>query len=100
MSAGSGVIVDADKGYILTNHHVVDGASEIAVTLKDRRRFNAELVGSDKATDVALLRVDASNLTALRLGDPSRLRRQRGRHRQSVRARPDRYLRYRQRAEP
>ncbi len=48
MSAGSGVIVDADKGYILTNHHVVDGASEIAVTLKDRRRFNAELVGSDK----------------------------------------------------
>ena len=74
MSAGSGVIVDADKGYILTNHHVVDGASEIAVTLKDRRRFTAELVGSDKATDIALLRVDASNLTALRLGDPSRLR--------------------------
>ncbi|EZQ13740.1 serine endoprotease DegQ [Halopseudomonas bauzanensis] len=74
MSAGSGVIVDADKGYILTNHHVVDGASEIAVTLKDRRRFTAELVGSDKTTDIALLRVDASNLTALRLGDPSRLR--------------------------
>ncbi len=74
MSAGSGVIVDADKGYILTNHHVVDGASEIAVTLKDRRRFTAELVGSDKATDIALLRVDASNLTAMRLGDPSRLR--------------------------
>ncbi|WGG60788.1 DegQ family serine endoprotease [Brucella intermedia] len=74
MSAGSGVIVDADEGYILTNHHVVDGASEIAVTLKDRRRFTAELVGSDKATDIALLRVDASNLTALRLGDPSRLR--------------------------
>lgn len=74
MSAGSGVIVDADKGYILTNHHIVDGASEIAVTLKDRRRFTAELVGSDKATDIALLRVDASNLTALRLGDPSRLR--------------------------
>lgn len=74
MSAGSGVIVDADKGYILTNHHVVDGASEIAVTLKDRRRFTAELVGSDKATDIALLMVDASNLTALRLGDPSRLR--------------------------
>ncbi len=74
MSAGSGVIVDADKGYILTNHHVVDGASEIAVTLKDRRRFTAELVGSDKATDIALLRIDAPNLTALRLGDPSRLR--------------------------
>src|SRR5690606_38811501 len=74
MSAGSGVIVDADKGYILTNHHVVDGANEIAETLKDRRRFTAELVGTDKATDIALLRVDAPNLTALGLGDPSRLR--------------------------
>ena len=74
MSAGSGVIVDAAKGYVLTNHHVVEGAGEIAVTLKDRRRFTAELVGSDKATDIALLRVDASNLTAMRLGDPSRLR--------------------------
>ncbi len=74
MSAGSGVIVDAAKGYILTNHHVVDGASEIAVTLKDRRRFTAELVGSDKATDIALLRIDATNLTALELGDPGTLR--------------------------
>ncbi|WP_411032780.1 DegQ family serine endoprotease [Shinella sp. BYT-45] len=74
MSAGSGVIVDAARGYILTNHHVVDGASEIAVTLKDRRRFTAELVGSDKATDIALLRIDAANLTALELGDPGALR--------------------------
>lgn len=74
MSAGSGVIVDSDRGYILTNHHVIEGASEIAVTLKDRRRFTAELVGSDKATDIALLRIDAPDLTALRLGDPSRLR--------------------------
>ncbi|KAB2864648.1 MAG: trypsin-like serine protease, partial [Bauldia sp.] len=74
MSAGSGVIVDAQKGYILTNHHVIEGASEIAVTLKDRRRFTAELVGSDKATDIALVRIDASNLTALRLGDSGSLR--------------------------
>lgn len=74
MSAGSGVIVDADKGYVITNHHVVEGAGEIAVTLKDRRRFTAELVGSDKATDVAVLKIDANNLTALSLGDPDSLR--------------------------
>lgn len=74
MSAGPGVIVDAAKGYILTNHHVVENASEIAVTLKDRRRFTAELVGSDEATDIALLKVDPSSLTALKPGDSSRLR--------------------------
>lgn len=74
MSAGSGVIVDADKGYILTNHHVVANAGEIAVTLKDRRRFTAELVGSDQATDIALLRIDAKRLTALPFGDSARLR--------------------------
>ncbi|WP_245518696.1 trypsin-like peptidase domain-containing protein, partial [Mesorhizobium sp. M8A.F.Ca.ET.197.01.1.1] len=51
LSAGSGVIVDAEKGLILTNHHVVADASEISVTLKDRRHFKAELVGSDQATD-------------------------------------------------
>ncbi|MGO4838113.1 trypsin-like peptidase domain-containing protein, partial [Rhizobiaceae sp. 2RAB30] len=56
MSAGSGVIVDADKGYVLTNHHVVANAGEIAVTMKDRRRFTAELVGSDEAADIALLK--------------------------------------------
>jgi Do/DeqQ family serine protease len=74
MSAGSGVIVDAANGYIITNHHVVEGAGEIAVTLKDRRRFTAELVGSDKATDVAVLQIQADNLTALSLGDPDSLR--------------------------
>lgn len=74
MSAGSGVIVDATKGYVLTNHHVVEGAGEIAVTLKDRRRFTAELVGSDKATDIAVLRIEAGNLTALPLGDADALR--------------------------
>jgi Do/DeqQ family serine protease len=74
MSAGSGVIVDAAKGYVLTNHHVVEGAGEIAVTLKDRRRFTAELVGSDKATDIAVLKIEADKLTALPLGDADALR--------------------------
>ncbi|TIM36021.1 MAG: DegQ family serine endoprotease [Mesorhizobium sp.] len=73
-SAGSGVIVDAEKGYILTNHHVVADAGEISVTLKDRRRFPAKLVGSDKATDIALLKVEADNLTALPFGNSDQLR--------------------------
>jgi S1-C subfamily serine protease len=54
-SAGSGVIVDASEGYVLTNHHVIENADEIVVTLADRRRFNAELIGSDAGTDIALL---------------------------------------------
>jgi Do/DeqQ family serine protease len=74
MSAGSGVIVDAEKGLILTNHHVVADASEISVTLKDRRRFKAELVGSDQATDIAVLRIKASRLTALPFGNSDTLR--------------------------
>lgn len=74
LSAGSGVIVDAEKGYILTNHHVVADAGEIAVTLKDRRRFTAELVGSDQATDIALLRIDADRLTTLPFGESDKLR--------------------------
>ncbi|TIM33706.1 MAG: DegQ family serine endoprotease, partial [Mesorhizobium sp.] len=74
LSAGSGVIVDAEKGYILTNHHVVADAGEISVTLKDRRRFTAELVGSDKETDIALLKIDGSSLTAFPLGDSDALR--------------------------
>lgn len=74
LSAGSGVIVDAEKGYILTNHHVVANAGEITVTLKDRRSFTAELVGSDEATDIALLRIDADKLTSLAFGDSGALR--------------------------
>ncbi len=72
-SAGSGVIVDADKGYVITNHHVVDKADEIIVTLKDRRRFKAKLIGSDPGTDIALLEIEAENLTALPLGDSDKL---------------------------
>lgn len=69
MSAGSGVIVDADKGYVLTNHHVVDGGTQISVTLKDGRQISAKLIGSDKETDIALLQIDAKNLTAITVGD-------------------------------
>lgn len=74
LSAGSGVIVDAAAGHVLTNHHVVADAGEIAVTLKDGRRLRAELVGSDQATDIALLKIEAMNLAALELGDSDDLR--------------------------
>ena len=73
MSAGSGVIFNADEGYVLTNHHVVENGDRIVVTLKDRRQFDAELIGSDPGTDIALLKIDAADLTALDLGDSDRL---------------------------
>jgi len=73
-SVGSGIIIDAKKGYILTNHHVIDKATEIVVTLKDRRELTAKVVGSDEGTDVALLQVDAKDLTALPVGDSTNLR--------------------------
>ncbi|UCG73163.1 MAG: Do family serine endopeptidase [Chromatiales bacterium] len=73
-SAGSGVIVDAVKGYIITNHHVVENADKIEVTLVDDRSFSAEVVGSDPGTDIAVLKVDdAKNLTAMDLGDSERI---------------------------
>jgi Do/DeqQ family serine protease len=68
-SAGSGVIVDAGLGYVLTNDHVVKGANSIEVTTKDNRRFKAQLVGRDQATDIALLRIKGDNLSAIPLGD-------------------------------
>ena len=68
-SAGSGVIVDAARGFVITNHHVIRDAQEIVILLKDRRVYKAELVGSDPGTDVALLRIPAEKLTAIRLGD-------------------------------
>ncbi len=68
---GSGFIVRSD-GVILTNAHVVDGASEIRVKLTDRREFPAKVVGLDKATDVAVLRIDAKGLPTVKLGDPAR----------------------------
>ncbi len=74
MSAGSGVIVDAQEGYILTNNHVIENADKIRVVLRDNRRFDAELVGRDPATDIAVLRIDADNLTDIPLGDSEELR--------------------------
>ena len=70
---GSGFIVSAD-GVILTNAHVVADADEVTVKLTDKREFKARVVGLDKLTDVAVLRIEASNLPALRLGDPARTR--------------------------
>jgi serine protease Do/serine protease DegQ len=68
-SAGSGVIVDAARGYILTNHHVVENADEIQVSLVDGEILDAEVVGSDAATDIALLKVDGNNLVDMPIGD-------------------------------
>ena len=70
---GSGFIISPD-GYILTNHHVVDGADSIIVTLTDKRELTARLIGSDQRTDVALVKVDAKGLPSLKIGDPQRLR--------------------------
>ena len=70
---GSGVIVNSD-GYILTNHHVVDGALEIKVEMTDNRTFTAKLVGSDPPSDLAVLKVDAKDLPTLSLGDSDRVR--------------------------
>jgi serine protease DegQ len=72
-SVGSGVIVDAAKGYVLTNHHVVEDAQDISVTLTDGRTTKAELVGSDQGTDVALLKVNAKDLTAIELANSDQL---------------------------
>ena len=72
-SAGSGVIIDAERGYIVTNYHVVSNFTEIEVTLKDRRRFEARIVGSDPGTDIALLEIEAEGLSALRAGDSGAL---------------------------
>ncbi|MFD1626580.1 Do family serine endopeptidase [Azospirillum griseum] len=74
MSAGSGVIVDAARGLVVTNNHVVENAQEIAVTLKDRRRLRAKLIGRDAATDIALLKIEAKGLTALPIGDSDKLK--------------------------
>jgi Do/DeqQ family serine protease len=72
-SAGSGVIVDVAHGYVLTNDHVVKGSTSMEVTTKDNRRFKAQLVGRDQATDIALLRIKADNLTEIPLGDSDTL---------------------------
>jgi Do/DeqQ family serine protease len=68
-SAGSGVIVDAANGYILTNHHVVANADQIQISLQDDRTLDAEIVGSDAATDIAVIKVDPERLTDMPIGD-------------------------------
>jgi Do/DeqQ family serine protease len=72
-AAGSGVIVDAARGYVLTNHHVVKDAEQVLVTLKDRRQFTAKIVGSDPGTDVAVVQIEARDLVALKFGDSDQL---------------------------
>ena len=69
---GSGVIV-SPEGYILTNNHVVDGATDVRVTLSDRREFKARVVGADPKTDVAVVKIDANNLTPIVIGDSGRI---------------------------
>ncbi|MCC7005201.1 MAG: DegQ family serine endoprotease [Ottowia sp.] len=70
---GSGFIISAD-GFVMTNSHVVDGASSIYVTLSDKREFKAKLIGLDKRTDVALVKIDATQLQTLPLGDSDKIR--------------------------
>lgn len=70
---GSGFVI-SDDGYVLTNAHVVEGADEVTVTLTDRREFKAKVLGVDRRSDVALLKVDATNLPTLRIGDSNKIR--------------------------
>jgi serine protease Do len=73
-SLGSGVIVDKDRGLVLTNNHVIANAHQIMVTLRDGRQLEAEVVGTDPATDVAVIKIPANNLTALKTTDSDSLR--------------------------
>ena len=73
-SVGSGVVVDARQGYIITNHHVVSGAETITVTLRDGRKLKAKVIGSDSESDVAVIQIPTDNLTALKLADSDALR--------------------------
>lgn len=73
-SLGSGVIINKDEGYILTNNHVIDKADKITVTLSDSRQLTAKLVGTDPEADVAVIQIPADNLTALKVADSKQLR--------------------------
>ena len=72
-SLGSGFIISGD-GHILTNAHVVDGADEVLVRLTDKREFKAKVLGTDKRSDIALIKIDATGLPVVKLGDPNRLK--------------------------
>ncbi len=73
-SLGSGVIINAEKGYVVTNNHVIDQADKIQVTLRDGRQFDAKLLGADAEADVAVIKIPADGLKALKVADSSRLR--------------------------
>jgi S1-C subfamily serine protease len=73
ISAGSGVIVDAKNGYVITNAHVVKDAREIQITLKDNRRLAATLVGIDPGTDIAVLKIEEKNIIEAKFGDSDAL---------------------------
>ncbi len=72
-SLGSGFLISPD-GYVLTNAHVIDGADEVTVRLTDKREFKAKVVGADKRTDVALIKIEAANLPVVKLADPAQLK--------------------------
>jgi len=72
-ASGSGVVIDAREGFILTNSHVIDGADEIAVTFADGRELQAKRVGSDSSTDVAVIKVQAQELSAIQIGNSDQL---------------------------
>ncbi len=73
-SLGSGIVIDAEHGYIITNSHVINNADEITVTLHDGREFSAELVGADPDADIAIIKIPPQNLTAIPAGDSDQLR--------------------------
>ena len=73
-SAGSGVIIDAEAGYILTNNHVIENAEKITITLLDQRVLDARVIGSDSASDIAVVQIDAEHLTKIEFGDSNALR--------------------------
>ena len=73
-SVGSGVVVDAERGYVITNHHVIEGADRITVTLSNGRQLAAKVIGSDAESDIAVVQIPGGNLTALPLADSERLR--------------------------
>lgn len=73
VGSGSGVIISTD-GYIITNNHVIDGADELEVTLNDNRKFTAKLIGTDPSTDIALIKVDAKDLSIIPFGDSEKLK--------------------------
>lgn len=74
ISDSSGVIVDANKGYILTNSHVIEDAQTVTITLSDGRHFKAKIIGMDKPSDIAVLQIQAKNLTAITMGDSNLLK--------------------------